>query len=131
VTPDAPVLRFLTSETEDWQDVHGDGEAAFSSFLTQILTSPQLAVLCGLGTSRCIVNGDGEPLAPNMNDLWRAVKEADEDQFQRVLKIVSSPPGEEDVELLLSRCQMQQELTPNPALKVTVEDCSWAGDDQH
>src|SRR6187402_1412170 len=90
VTPDAPNLRFLTSETEGWQDVHGDGEAAFSSFLTQVLTSRQLAVLCGLGTSRCVVDRGGEPLAPNMNDLWRAVKEADEDQFQRVLEIVSS-----------------------------------------
>lgn len=121
MTPDAPNLRFLTSETEGWQDVHGDGEAAFSSFLTQVLTSRQLAVLCGLGTSRCVFDRGGEPLAPNMNDLWRAVKGADEDQFQRVLEIVSSPPGDEDVELLLSRCQMQQELTPNPELEAFIE----------
>ncbi len=122
MTPSDQSLRFLTSETESWQDVSGDGEAAFSSFLTQVLTSRHLGVLCGLGTSRCIVDDQGSLLAPDMGDLWQAVKRADDERFQRVLDIVSSPPGEENIELLLSRCQMQQELAPDTELKAFIED---------
>jgi len=56
-----------------------------------------------------------------MSDLWQAVKSADEKRFQRVLDIVSSPPGEENIELLLSRCQMQQELSPDPELQAFID----------
>jgi hypothetical protein len=115
-------LRFLTSETEGWQDVYGDAEAAFSSFLTQALTSRHLGVLCGLGTSRCIVDDQGRFLSPDMSDLWRAVKEANEKRFRHVLDVVSSPPGEENIELLLSRCQMQQELAPDAELQAFIEE---------
>lgn len=122
VTSREPTLRFLTSETEGWQDVDGDAEAAFSSFLTQVLTSRHLGVLCGLGTSRCITDGQGKLLAPDMRDLWQAVKGANEERFQRVLSLASSPSNEENIELLLSRCQMQQELTPDPELAAFIKE---------
>lgn len=114
--------RVLTSETGGWQDLDGEVEARFTGFLTQLLTSRHLAALAGLGTSRCIVDDQGQDLAPTMPDLWDAVKEANTERFDEVLAKISWSSAAENVELLLSRCQMQQELTPNDELRAFIQE---------
>jgi hypothetical protein len=78
-------------------------------------------VLSGLGTSRCILDTEGHAVAPTMDDLWQAVKAASADSFERVLATVSWSSKKEDVEQLLSRCQMQQDLTPSTELQAFID----------
>ena len=52
-----------------------------------------------------------------MADLWDAVRSTNEARFASVLEKVAWPEGSpNNVELLLSRCQMQQELRPETEL---------------
>lgn len=121
MTDTTPELQFLTSESEGWQGIDADHKDDFDAFFTQVFTSRNLAVLSGLGTSRCIKGSGGEVLAPTMADLWAAVKSANEKRFDKVLKQVNWKSNGENVELLLSRCQMQQELRPDTELATFIE----------
>jgi hypothetical protein len=118
---DEGTLRFLTSETEGWQDAGGDFSAQFQSGLARILTSRYLAVLSGLGTSRYIKDGSGQEVAPTMADLWAAVKEVNQERFDDILQKIGWDTDCENVELLLSHCQMEQELRPDDELKDFIE----------
>lgn len=121
MTDATPELQFLTSESEGWQGIDADHKDDFDAFFTQVFTSRYLAVLSGLGTSRCIKSAGGEVLAPTMADLWAAVKSANENRFDKVLKQVNWKSNGENVELLLSHCQMQQELRPDDELATFIE----------
>jgi SIR2-like domain len=109
-------IRFLTAESEGWQDL-GANPQLFNSIFARILTSRHLLVLSGLGTSRCIELEEGAPLAPTMADLWTAVKAANAETFSQVLASIEWGKSSENVELLLSRCAMEEELRPNDQLK--------------
>ncbi len=121
MTDTTPELQFLTSESEGWQGVNPDRKTDLDALFAQVFTSRNLAVLSGLGTSRCIKGPDGEVLAPTMADLWAAVKSANEERFDEVLNQINWKSDVENVELLLSHCQMQQELRPDAELAVFIE----------
>lgn len=108
-------LRFLTAESEGWQE-QGANPQLFNSLFARVLTSRHLLVLSGLGTSRCITVEDGNPLAPTMADLWMAVKAANAASFTEVLASIGWDTSSENVELLLSRCAMEKELRPSDQL---------------
>jgi hypothetical protein len=82
--------------------------------LTDILLSENLVVLCGLGTSLLVKGNDGQRLAPTMTDLWAAAEEMAGKKFEEIkttVKYVKPPPGD-DIELLLSQCQMSERFAP-------------------
>jgi SIR2-like domain len=114
-------LRFLTSESSGWQDADGDSQSQFKAVFSRVLTSRHLLVLSGLGTSRCIHDSNGEAVAPTMDDLWSAVKEANEKTFDAILEQIGWDGKSQNVELLLSRCQMEQELRPDDALAAFIK----------
>jgi hypothetical protein len=112
--------RFLSADHPDWEDLNGDNAAALAPFLSQLLTSRNLALLAGLGTSLHLEGRDGRG-GPTMKGLWDAVKGANQERFDAVLKAVSWEQEGEDVELLLSRCQMRHEIEPDDELKDFIE----------
>ncbi len=109
---------------ESWSPISNDKEAdnrearaALVRFLSDLLQSPDLAVLAGLGTSLCIQG------APTMGDLWTNATRLPD--FEEVCAEVGVPAGEAgDVELLLSRCEMFAAIKPEAkcsAFKVAAE----------
>jgi len=97
---------------EPWSSLDGDREGEhreardlFVRFMSDLLQSPDLTVLAGLGTSLCI------PGAPTMADLWKQV--ANLRDFEEVCSEVGVSPTENgDVELLLSLCEMFAAIKP-------------------
>jgi hypothetical protein len=80
------------------------------SLVSSILLSENLVILTGLGTSLCIKDTAGNSVAPTMQDLWSSAKKATKD-FDAILTKVHQPKEasgawKEDIETLLSRCQM-------------------------
>lgn len=88
----------------------------FQNHLTDVILSENLIVLTGLGTSMSVKGADGKPLAPTMGDLWEAAKQKAAAKFDAVKTAVSYAPetGKENIEHLLSRCQMSERLHPKP-----------------
>jgi SIR2-like domain len=89
--------------------------------LSSILLSENLIILTGSGTSLCIKDAAGNCVAPTMRDLWDKAKRSTKD-FDAVLTAVyhpKEPTGEwkEDIETLLSRCQMSIELEDNAVIR--------------
>jgi hypothetical protein len=113
-------LRLLTSQTDGWKEVGAGADdetaAALERQLTTILVAERLVILAGLGTSLCICDEHGERLAPTMPDLWAAAKEATGDAFDEIQAAVSWE-GAEDIEALLSRCQVALELKPDEKIE--------------
>jgi hypothetical protein len=114
------MLKFLSAQTKTWCDVDPKsedfGSRTFSDFARQILLSENLLILCGLGTSLC-VTADGKRLAPMMIDLWTSAEKSWGDQFDRLKATVryeTPTSGRDDIELLMSQCQLSQRFAPNP-----------------
>lgn len=108
----------------EWTNVEPTTDAAsgLERTFTQLLLAERLVVFTGLGTSRCITGDDGEPLAPTMDQLWEQAKESHSGDFERVLDAARWERGSRnDIELLLSRCQMAHELTEDPELRTFIE----------
>lgn len=85
-----------------------DDRVPLTGFLSDLLQSPTLMLLCGLGTSLHLAH------APTMDDLWSAV--ADLPDFGQVLSDTRWPSGDDrDVEALLSRCDMLASLDDESA----------------
>jgi hypothetical protein len=128
-------VRFMTSDSAGWQDADGDESGKLSAVFSRVLTSRNLLVLSGLGTSMCIEGSNKNPAAPTMSDLWNTVKDANKKSFEEVTAMVNWDDSE-NVELLLSRCQMEQELRPNTTLanfisageKAIAESCNFITD---
>ncbi len=83
--------------------------------LSSLLLSENLIVLTGLGTSLCVKDASGNPIAPTMGDLWTKLSSATA-QFDEILTKVHQPIDTsggpvKDIEMLLSRCQIAVELT--------------------
>ncbi|HEX4731210.1 MAG TPA: SIR2 family protein [Solirubrobacterales bacterium] len=110
----------MTSESSGWQDADGESHDQFKGVFGRVLTSRHLLILSGLGTSRCILSDEGQAVAPTMADLWIAVRAANEKSFDSILRRVGWGEQSQNVELLLSRCQMEQALRPSDELKAFI-----------
>jgi hypothetical protein len=109
------------------------------SILSSILLSENLIILTGLGTSLCIKDPANNSIAPTMSDLWKLVEKATKD-FDTILNNVHHPKEgaggwKQDIEMLLSRCQMSLELQDNAVIRafvaaaedIIVKSCSFLG----
>lgn len=122
-------MKILTQPLTDWvelDEVSEDGsdvERAFESRLTQMLGAERLMVLTGLGTSTGIDSPKGG--GPGMTTLWDQAKAASNDKAWESALVASgwNEAFPNDIELLLSRCQMALTLKPNEQLKTFVKLC--------
>lgn len=116
-----------TADKRDWVDLSDDkhGEKAkqrLDARLRQLLSAERLVVLAGLGTSLYI--RDGDTRAPTMADLWRCAQEAvDRDVWEYAIRAAQWRNERDDIELLLSRCQMALELSGDDRLRCFVARC--------
>ncbi|MGA2068051.1 MAG: SIR2 family protein [Thermoguttaceae bacterium] len=107
-------------------------------FLADLLLSENLIVFCGLGTSRCVKDSDGNVAAPTMHDLWEAAKKKAGEGFDTILPKVhyTKPPEGDNIEVLLSDCQLSQNFQPDAAVgqfiteseRIIVDACSFVKD---
>lgn len=117
-------VKLLTAQTRVWKAIADDEDAAASleRHLTAALIAERLVVLTGLGTSRCIKDVAGTPVAPTMQDLWDQAKKRSDKTFDKVLDRVGwSAEWPDDIELLLSRCQMAVALKPDEEIAEFIE----------
>ena len=73
-----------------------------SEYLRSVLTTPNLIVLAGSGTSK------GNAGGPSMGDLWSAASQIR--GFRDVCRVVRQPDGEESIENFLSRCTQAKQF---------------------
>jgi hypothetical protein len=94
----------------EWKPLPED----MQSHLAEVLLSENLIVLSGLGTSLCVTGEDGKRKAPTMWDLWTAITE-DRQDIAEIMELVryKAEAGKENVETLLSHCQLFLALYPN------------------
>ena len=121
----------LPDEANDTQKV--ENISRLSQFVTDILLSENLVVLTGLGTSLSAVKCDPVQdkevfIAPKMSDLWNEVKNLDSKKFDSMLKKVKydSTISGENIEFLLSRCQLYQKLDPSNDIQKFLEGAEQA-----
>jgi hypothetical protein len=83
-----------------------------------LLSAENVVVFCGLGTSLSVKDQAGARVAPSMQDLWHAAEEKAEGNFAIVKEKTNyaTPDGGDNVELLLSRCQVLQTVQPDPVV---------------
>ena len=92
--------------------------------LTEVLLSENLVVLAGLGTTLCL-NKIGVPrIAPGMSDLWAAAAQKAGPRFEELKAKVSysTSSNGENIEALLSQCQLSQALRPAPDVAQFIAD---------
>jgi hypothetical protein len=96
----------------NWQEIkpQANSSEACQQLLCDIALSPNLIVLCGLGSS-LYVNVSGRRLAPTMGDLWSDVS-ADPD-FPDTREKVHFSTNDENIERFLSQCQLSMALQPD------------------
>jgi len=80
------------------------------SLLSNILLSPNLIVLCGLGTTRYLKSSKGTALAPTMKSLWEEIGARQD--FENIITITKSDKNTKNIELLLSNCKLWQAIQP-------------------
>lgn len=89
--------------------------------LSSVLLSENLVLLTGLGTSMCVKDPvSGKILSPTMQDLWNQAKAANT-KFDQILKKVKYPGKTEDIELLLSHCQLSERLETDTDVKEFID----------
>lgn len=104
--------------TAAMKDTDAEARSFLKMALLDALRAEYLLVLCGLGTSLCVKGKDPKDptkdtrAAPTMQDLWKAATEKAGTSFTDILKAVNldEKAAGEDIELLLSRCQLAREL---------------------
>jgi hypothetical protein len=89
--------------------------------LSDVLLSENLIVLTGLGTSLCLQDEFGNNIAPTMGDLWTAAKALTIDKLVGIKQAVKFT-GPNDIEKLLSRCQMAMQFDPDATVEEFVSD---------
>jgi hypothetical protein len=84
--------------------------------LTDALVTDNLLVLAGLGTSRCVKHPTGKFPAPTMPVLWQAAADQAASTFEQIKSSVRyvTPQEGDNIETLLSQCQLSQLLQPDP-----------------
>jgi hypothetical protein len=90
-------------------------KAKLEQIFTEILVSENLMVLAGLGSSMYVKNAAGKSLAPTMGQLWETAKAETGDRFEKIKTRVKykAPPEGDNIELLLSHCQLVHTLEPD------------------
>jgi hypothetical protein len=122
-------MQLLTSSGADWTAVNDDGEeedrARLQAMLQQLLGAERLVILTGLGTSMSITDVDGNSPAPSMKDLWdQARTRVGEEPWTAALKVAGwTDEFGDDIELLLSRCQMSHALSNDEGLAKLIGQC--------
>lgn len=121
-----PTPLFKSSKTNsEWQtigsepdDVPTSPRNLFATFVSDVLSSQNLLVLAGLGTSLPV------PGAPRMADLWAAVAKSREKDLKTVATEVgyTKPEAGDNIELLLSRCQVALQFKANTQVEKFVSD---------
>lgn len=104
------------------QKIEGNSQK-LNQLLTEILLSENLVTLAGLGTTLYIQDGKGKSVAPTMHQLWDAAVALAGNNFASLkdrVKYVTPPEGD-NVELLLSQCQLAQRFGPSTELASFVE----------
>jgi hypothetical protein len=94
--------------------------------LRQLIEAERLIVLAGLGTSLTITEPDGSQLAPAMRDLWvKSKAKVGDERWAASLEAAGWQEDSfgEDIELLLTRCQMAYSLSGNSDIDAFVSDC--------
>lgn len=89
-------------------------------FVSEILLSENLLILCGLGTSLA-AKKENKNVAPKMSDLWNEVLAQHEKSFPKVLLKTKHDPKNENIETLLSRCQLALKLEHDADLDAFVK----------
>lgn len=115
-------MQILSSAAPTWselEEVSSTSGQQLDGRLRQLLGAERLVVLTGLGTSRCITDPEGHSLAPTMEDLWnRARARTDEEAWTHALERAGwNDDFRDDIELLLSRCQMALALGTDTGLE--------------
>lgn len=88
--------------------------------LIEDILTDNLIVLTGLGTSMSVKNTSNESIAPNMQDLWKAVyDEVGETVFNQVKSDVKyvKIKDEESIELLLTNCLISEKFESKTHIK--------------
>lgn len=81
------------------------------SALINALSASNFLTLTGAGASLCARNGDGEPHAPSMTDLWDAVSAAvGPVEFAAICAKFPKAKIDDNIEKLLSLCKVYLEL---------------------
>lgn len=112
-------MKYLTHESgASWSDFDPEGlDDELTGRLESLLLSDSLVVLAGLGASLCIVDDEGNRLAPTMPDLWKSVRSVDETKFDEVAEDLGADLDENMIEALLSRCHASLQLREDAALR--------------
>jgi SIR2-like domain len=120
ISPESPRL-LATMAGPDWRDVKANDDSGTirQKILSDVLLSPNLIVLCGLGTSMYLKDQGGKRLAPTMSDLWSEVSK--DSDFKATLEKVFFPPTEVNIERFLSQCQLSIALSPDSKTKAFIE----------
>lgn len=120
---------WVTCSPTDGADEASREEAArnrqkLDQLLTEILLSENMLILAGLGTTLCL-NRPGDPaVAPTMSDLWSAAATKGGDQFEGLKSKVRyvTPSLGDNIEVLLSQCQLSQALDPSDDVEQFIAD---------
>lgn len=134
-------MKFLSRESAaEWRDLHLDpsqdekSKATIESnrtllirFLSEVVLSARLTVLCGLGTSLVVRDAKQKQIAPTMKDLWDEARAKVGQEFDEILKRVkyTTPSYGDNIELLLSRCLISERFEGDGSVTKfvdTVED---------
>ncbi|HXN25279.1 MAG TPA: SIR2 family protein [Candidatus Dormibacteraeota bacterium] len=130
-------MDILTASTgKDWVSTtginHADEKTAqktegfnqrLNQLLTEILLSENLVMLAGLGTTLYVKDGSGKPVAPTMGKLWDESITIAGEGFGALKAHVkyATPPEGDNIELLLSHCQLAQRFDPSAEVAKFVE----------
>ncbi len=113
------------SSNQTWQEIKEDADEAYRKenvfrTISDKIQAENLVILCGLGTSRCLLDSANNPIAPSMSDLMDAVKEMEDGLLSQVIEKIGYNEVDQcgnNVELLLSKCQMAYELKNDTILQ--------------
>lgn len=107
---------YVPSDTanEDKREHAERNRKKLDQHLTEVLLSENLVILAGLGTTLCLNCSGDTHVAPQMSDLWAAAAKKVGAKFDELKTRVSytTPRGGDNIELLLSQCQLSQALHP-------------------
>lgn len=119
-------MKLLSTDNQDWVPVDAEEQRTLlDSRLRQLLGAERLLVFAGLGTSRCVTPPEGGSPPPSMSDLWKHAKATAGDAlWESALKAAGWQSAfADDIELLLTRCQMAVSLHGDEDLEKFVARC--------
>ncbi len=111
------------SESPELKQQVQEARETLGGFLVDTLSADNLVVLTGLGTSMCVKDKSGKSVAPSLVDLWNDAQSHTPD-FKKILQLVKFDIERfgPNLESLLSRCHLAQEMSPVPRLEVFIRD---------